>query len=330
VADGILVAKFMPPNEGHEALLDFASRYVDRLKVFLACSDDDPIPAERRLKWVRRLFGSFCQSEVVNLDITEEAIELWAEQIRQLKGWDPEYFFAPEPFGVALGERIEAKLVTVDPSLGSAELISTSIRQSPSVHWHRLSPPIKRELLKRVCVFGPESTGKSTLCEKLARHYHTVMVPEYSRTYLEQKDGDYELCDVVPVARGQRAAEFACGARAKRLLLCDTDLLTLKIWSDWLFGECDDWIEQRLDQERYDLYLLCCADVPWEEDEVRYLPNDRENFEERCEEVLKDYDCRYRKIRGDWKTRFETAVATIDELLSEPWEFAPSDSTSKR
>jgi nicotinamide riboside kinase len=153
-----------------------------------------------------------------------------------------------------------------------------------------------------------------------------VTVPEYSRTYLEDKDGEYELSDVVTVARGQRAAEFAYGARAKRLLLCDTDLLTLKIWSDWLFGECDDWIEQRVDRERYDLYLLCCADVPWEEDEVRYLPNDRENFEQKCEEVLRDHDCCYLKISGDWEKRFESAVAAIDELLVEPWGFTSEDS----
>lgn len=326
MADGILIAKFMPPNDGHEMLLDFASRYVERLKVLLSSSEDDPIPADRRLKWVRRLFGSFCQSEVVELDTSEDTAAAWEEHIRQLNGWNPEYVFAPSSLGGTLAHRIGAQRVTVDPTLDSAELISTSIRQNPSVHWHRLSPTVRRELLKRVCVFGPESTGKSTLCEKLARHYRTVTVPEYSRTYLEDKDGEYELSDVVTVARGQRAAEFAYGARAKRLLLCDTDLLTLKIWSDWLFGECDDWIEQRVDRERYDLYLLCCADVPWEEDEVRYLPNDRENFEQKCEEVLRDHDCCYLKISGDWEKRFESAVAAIDELLVEPWGFTSEDS----
>lgn len=172
--------------------------------------------------------------------------------------------------------------------------------------------------VKKVCVFGPESTGKSTLCQHLAAHYQTVYVPEYARTYLEVAQRDYRLSDVVSVAQGQLASERAHESRANRVLFCDTDLLTTKIWSEWLFGECDPWVLQAIAEEHHDLYLFMCVDVPWVDDDVRYLPNDRLNFEQKCEEELRKAERPYVKISGDWDQRFNTAVRLVDDLLSEP------------
>ena len=105
--------------------------------------------------------------------------------------------------------------------------------------------------------------------------------------------------------------------RAGKVLFCDTDMLTTKIWSDWLFGQTDPWIEKAIAGERHHLYLLTSADVPWVEDPVRYLPNDRHNFEERCEQELRRYGRRFVRISGDWEKRFETAVKAVEELLRE-------------
>lgn len=162
------------------------------------------------------------------------------------------------------------------------------------------------ELLK-VCVFGAESTGKTTLCQRLAAEFQTVAVPEFAREYLEAKGGDFTLSDVEPIARGQLQAEETASAMADSIVFCDTDLLTTTIWSDWFFGQCPDWVKTQAALQRFDLTLFPQVDVPWVEDTVRYLPRDRENFQLRCRRELEAHRRRYVTISGNWAQRFEQA-----------------------
>lgn len=166
----------------------------------------------------------------------------------------------------------------------------------------------------RVCIFGAESTGKTTLCQRLAAEFQGVAVPEYAREYLEAREGKFTYQDVEPIARGQLEAEEAA-ARGAPLLFCDTDLLTTTIWSDWFFGRCPSWVTQQAALQQFDLTLFTQVDVPWVEDTVRYLPGDRENFQLRCQQELEAHRRRYQTISGDWEERFQTAREACSALL---------------
>ena len=91
--------------------------------------------------------------------------------------------------------------------------------------------------LKRIAVFGPESTGKTRLAEKLAAHFAAPLVAEYAREFWD-RHGVITLEDMLPIAREQWRREDEASAPAGRAVICDTDALTTMLWSDLLYGTC--------------------------------------------------------------------------------------------
>ena len=169
--------------------------------------------------------------------------------------------------------------------------------------------------LVKICIFGPESTGKSTLAARLAAHFETRFVPEYAKELIASQNGAVTPEDIPRIARGQMEREDRLAAESGRLLICDTDLITTLIWSEWLFGSCPDWIREEAGKRAYDLYLLTDIDVPWVDDVHRFLPEDRANFLARCEEELVKRGIPYRKLSGSWEARFGAACEAIDKLI---------------
>ena len=169
----------------------------------------------------------------------------------------------------------------------------------------------------RVCLFGPESTGKSTLAQKLAEHFETVYVPEFAKGLIESNDGEITAQDIPAIAAGQVAAEDKAAQEANKVLICDTDLLTTKIWSEWLFGACPRWIKAEAAARKYDLYLLMDIDLPWVDDIHRYAPEKRQEFMKICEKELQRAGARYIKISGEGERRFLKAIEAITSLMQE-------------
>ncbi|SFN79262.1 nicotinamide-nucleotide adenylyltransferase, NadR type [Chitinophaga sp. YR627] len=169
----------------------------------------------------------------------------------------------------------------------------------------------------KVVVIGPESTGKSTLSEQLAAHYQTMWVPEYARQYLEALPRPYEQSDLLSIAKGQLAQEDQLAARANRLLICDTDLHVIKVWSEHKYGNCDPEILQIIQDRKYDLYLLTYIDIPWEEDPQREHPDPamREYFYNVYRELVMASGVPWVEIRGSLEERIASAIAAVDKLL---------------
>lgn len=132
--------------------------------------------------------------------------------------------------------------------------------------------------LRRVVITGPESTGKSWLSQKLAEHFNTVWVPEYAREYIDKLDRPYRQDDILEISKRHLQQEEKLAKQARRFLFVDTSMLVTKIWSDFVFGQCDPWIEQKVKDHHYDLYLLCYIDTPWEYDPQREHPNARQKL----------------------------------------------------
>jgi len=178
----------------------------------------------------------------------------------------------------------------------------------------------RNENIVRVVLFGPESTGKTTLSRHLARHYNTVWVREYAREYLQEKwNNERKTCensDLLPIAIGQIKLENELAKKADRVLICDTDLLETKVYSEKFYGGfVDPDLEESAIANQYDLYLLTYIDTPWEKDDLRDRPQQRLEMFNAFENALIKYNRPYVLLKGDKKTRLETAVKAIDEIL---------------
>ena len=174
----------------------------------------------------------------------------------------------------------------------------------------------------KVVLFGPESTGKTTLSEQLARYYNTVWVPEYAREYLQDKwNNTRKTCensDLLPIAQGQMNLENKLAKKADKVLICDTDLLETKVYSEEYYG---GFVNPKLDKaaiaNRYDLYLLTYIDTPWEADDLRDKPDLRLEMFNAFENALKKYDRPYLLLKGNKQTRLKTATKAINKILDE-------------
>jgi nicotinamide riboside kinase len=170
----------------------------------------------------------------------------------------------------------------------------------------------------RVVVTGSECTGKTTLAEALAAHYHTLWVPEYVRLFVQQKGSAPEHEDVDAVARGQMALEDERAANVTGLLIQDTDLLSTLVYSHHYYGDCPGWIEEALRKRAANLYLLAGIDVPWSPDgDQRDRGHRREEMHEVFRTALMERQLHHVDVRGTPAERLQIATAAIDALTGE-------------
>ncbi|KQR69605.1 AAA family ATPase [Pedobacter sp. Leaf176] len=171
--------------------------------------------------------------------------------------------------------------------------------------------------IKKIAVVGPESTGKSTMSQLLAKHYKVSWVPEYARYYCENLFAPYTLQDEVNMYYGQLALEDAILVTTDtEFIICDTTFVTVKIWSDEMLGETPQVVLDALPRRPYDLYLLMDIDLPWQDDPLRDFPNQREYFMEVWHKELKALNANYKVIGGLGDVRLQNAIASIDAFLA--------------
>ena len=169
----------------------------------------------------------------------------------------------------------------------------------------------------KVAIVGPESCGKTTLAEAMASHFHAALVPEFSRAFLEKRGPEYSEKDLLSIAQGQIASEELVARDLPALLICDTDLITVRIWSEEKYGRCHPWILQHSERRHYDLWLLCKPDLPWEPDPLRENPDDRDRLFERYEELLDQLRKPYAVISGTGELRTSLAIGLVEGIVAE-------------
>jgi NadR type nicotinamide-nucleotide adenylyltransferase len=166
----------------------------------------------------------------------------------------------------------------------------------------------------KIGVVGAESSGKTWLCEALAKHYHTVWVPEYAREYFNDSDiYNYTLEDLIIIAKKQTALEEELIKKAKRFLFCDTTLITLKIWAELEFNTTPSFIEEHLSKVKYDHYFLTDNQMPWVEDPLRQNKHSRELLFQMNETEVRRSGVPYSIISGTEQARLIGAVTVLDK-----------------
>lgn len=167
---------------------------------------------------------------------------------------------------------------------------------------------------QKIAIVGPESTGKSELSAWLATQLNTRWVPEFARNYLEQLEGPYERKDLLQIAKGQKALETQLLREVDQFLICDTNLLVIKVWSEFKYGQCDPWILRHMDLQSYAMHLLTDIDLPWQEDPLREHPHRREELMQIYLDELSHAGVPFAKITGTGLARFHQAWEAIQPL----------------
>ncbi|POY36923.1 NadR [Solitalea longa] len=168
--------------------------------------------------------------------------------------------------------------------------------------------------IKKIAIVGPESTGKSTMAQYLAKYFNTVWVPEYSREYCAGLDRECTLEDEINMFYGQLALEEKLLPQANELLFCDVTVLTVKIWCDEVFGSTPQFITDEIQNRHYDHYLLMYVDNPWEEDPLRDFPHKREYFFNIYKQELDALGASYTIITGLGQQRFNNGIQAVKAI----------------
>ena len=184
-------------------------------------------------------------------------------------------------------------------------------------------------MLKKIVIIGPESTGKSTLCQQLAEHFETIWCPEYAREYLLTNGTDYGFQDLLTIAKGQIALEEQLAdkleQRAAPLLeqdydipyFIDTDMSVMKVWCEFVFNKCHPFIEEQLAKRKVDHYFLCQPDLPWVKDQLREYPDlaTREKLFVIYRNWLESQSVPWTLIQGKDAERMQLAVRAVNRIL---------------
>jgi NadR type nicotinamide-nucleotide adenylyltransferase len=317
-----MIGKFLPPHQGHVFLGDTAQNYAKHLVILISVEDQDAITGDLRVKWMSDIFPSAQVFSVPlalpkGTDDTSNIWDDWKQAIEALSLPKFDVLIAGDATAFRIAEQIGAQPVIIDPDRDVISVTSANLLRAPFENWAYIPGVVRPHFVKRVCLYGPESTGKTTLSREIAARYDTVWMPEYGRSYdHEYKKGDpWADDDFVAIARGHQAMRRALEQSANRLIVEDTDPILTAVWAQMLLGHVPEWFNQ--DIELADLYLLMDIDVPWIDDGMRVFGKheERQKFMDLCKEELDRRGAKYLVLSGDWYSRKETAVEAVDELL---------------
>jgi len=176
--------------------------------------------------------------------------------------------------------------------------------------------PTDHHSVKKVVVIGPECTGKTDLSRFLASHFKTSCVEEYARAYLNKLGKPYEQADLTKIAHGQMRMEDEWLNDTNRVMICDTNAIVLKIWSEYKYGDVDKEILRQVADHKYDLYLLTYIDVPWEGDPQREHPDKRDFFWDLFKKEIEKTGVPFVVIKGPPEQRHTLAIAAVENLIA--------------
>jgi HTH-type transcriptional regulator, transcriptional repressor of NAD biosynthesis genes len=321
---GLIIGKFMPVTKGHIALIDFGLKNCDSLIVAVCTLKSEPIDGGLRYNWVKKYYGNNKRVRVVHIteeipgtsESSREISKLWSAYLKEMFP-EVNIVFASEQYGEYVAEYMGIDYKLFDVNREAVPISATKVRGNPFKNWDYIPDIVKPYYVKKVCVYGPDSCGKSTLATELARYYKTAYVPEIARNIFEWSGlliDNLNISQLEQFARLQSEAVKCMMHLANKVLICDTDNITTQIYSEVYCGQITDEI-RRYEDIDYDLYLFMDIDTPYIEEGQRNLPHRRREMFERFKSELEKRNINYVLINGYWDERFEKAVQAIDKTI---------------
>lgn len=313
---GIVIGKFLPVHLGHLGLIEFASSQCDELIVSMSYKTTDPIDADLRFGWLQALTASNPKIRLRRIrddfdreDIDHEArMRLWANVIEFNFG-SVQKVFSSEDYGPSLAKHLGAESIWYDRERKKFPVAASQIRSDPMKFWHFIPRVVQPHFVKKVCFYGPESTGKSVLARKLAAAFDTELVPEVARELITTND--FSVDDIVRIGHAQTQRVFDKLKTANKILFCDTDLITTQIYCRYYLGVVPEVLYELEKQIHYDQYFLFDIDVPWVGDGMRDLSHKREEMMKLFKAELEKRRIDYILVRGDFEEREKTVVRAL-------------------
>ncbi|MEO5980215.1 MAG: AAA family ATPase [Chryseolinea sp.] len=319
---GLVIGKFMPIHNGHIALVNFAASKCDELIVSISYTDTDPISGKLRFEWIIEIFkgNPSIKPVIVKDDFDDDSLplkertKLWSSFLmRRYPAVD--VIISSEEYGPPLAEYLGASHITFDMDRTTVPISATMIRKHPLINWEFIPAVVRPYYVSKICIYGAESTGKSTIVEFLAEKYQTEFVPEVAREFITSNDFTVEDIIRIGIAHNQRITDKA--KVANRLLFCDTDVITTQIYCRHYLGTIPQILYELERQTTYSKYFLMDIDVEWVADGLRDLSDSRQIMMNIFKEELDKRGIVYQIIRGPYRERERQICEVIDQMIME-------------
>lgn len=323
---GFVTGSFRPFHKGHEALIDYAKSNCDELTILITTLPDEVIPYKYRLKWILSTYLDDPKVQIV-ADVIQEpdrqgdGLSIWWGNYVLNRFGQFDRVFTSEDYGDVFAKTMGAEHWRFDRGRTIVPISATIIRQKPLKYWDYINNFAKDYFVKKIAIVGTESTGKTTMCKKLAEHYNTVWVPEIGRDLIP----DTEECTIedLKLVASEHAKSIIRNTRlANKLLFIDTDLSITKSYSEFLFGEVpkvEPWVEKANDM---DFYIYLDRDAPYVNDGTRMEREKRDKLAESHQKFLEGKELQHfhwlTRTRGDqekYDERLKCVIQRIDHFI---------------
>ncbi|MEX0446368.1 multifunctional transcriptional regulator/nicotinamide-nucleotide adenylyltransferase/ribosylnicotinamide kinase NadR [Xenorhabdus sp. SGI246] len=340
---GVVFGKFYPLHTGHIYLIQRASSQVDELHVIL-CYDElrdrelfinssmsqQPTVSDR-LRW---LLQTFKYQKNIHIHAFDEqgmepyphGWESWSESTKRFmatKGINPDYIYSSEAQDVPCYKaHFGIETILIDPQRSFMNISGSQIRQAPFHYWEYIPTEVKPFFVRTVAILGGESSGKSTLVNKLANMFNTTSAWEYGREYVFSHLGGDEMAlqysDYDKIALGHAQYIDFSVKYANKVAFIDTDFVTTQAFCKRYEGKEHPFVQAMVDEYRFDLVILLENNTPWVADGLRSLGNEQERkeFQQLLKSLLKKNNIDYVCVNSpDYDQRFLRCVELVQEML---------------
>ena len=321
---GLIIGKFYPLHIGHLDLIKFGQSHCDVSTILICVSDKETISGDIRESWISQSFTKGSQFKLIVLNYNEtdlpntsvsskEVSKTWARYIRE--NFEPfDLIFSSEEYGYFLAEELNCKHIEFDINRNKNNISASQIKHNIFKNWDFIAPSARPFFVKKICLYGTESTGKSTLTKSLAKYYETISVPEMAREIIETTE-EVEEEHLYQIAELHARKINESIKTANKLLFVDTDVNITHSYGKFLFNiELDiaDWIEKA---NKFDLYLFLDKDAQHIQDGTRLNKTQRDSLNDSHKKELENRNIPYELISGNWNERFNKSIEIINRMF---------------
>jgi len=317
---GMVIGKFYPPHLGHHYLIDIASQNCNKVYVLVCWKSEQAIPIEIRYA---ALTERHPEVEVLKIkdELDDNDTAGWAAYTLKILGQAPDAVFSSEDYGEPYAKMMGSNHVMVDRNRTTIPCSGTMIRQNPLHHLDWISQSMRAYYVKRICLVGAESTGKTTLAKNLAEFFKTLWVPEYGREYCIEKwkdeiiSEDWTTAEFVHIAIEQSRREDEAARTANKVLICDTDAFATSIWHERYLHHQSSEVKDISNERKIDLYILTGDEIPFIQDGFRDGEKIRSWMQSRFIEQLNSTHRNWICVSGTVEERMAVAIQHIEKIM---------------
>lgn len=323
---GLLLGKFLPLHKGHIELVNFARKRCGELTVLICSTQSEPISGSIRLSWIEEFYKNDPQIKPIHIRYDENDLPNTSVSSREVSrkwaGFLQDRFppfdvvFTSEKYGDYLAEFLAVVHIPFNLQKNIVPVSGTLINCNPFRYWDYLPDVVKPYFVKKICLVGTESTGKSVLTEKLARHFDTVFVAETAREIIE-KTVECSAMHLKRIAERHATAITEKTKLANKPLFADTDINITKSYSRFLFSEdlrTEKWLEEA---NRFDLYLYLDKEIEFIQDGTRLEKEERDLLDAHHRKFFAESKIEFVEIGGTWEERFQKTVAAVNDFINQ-------------